>query len=60
MGLDPQNPGSDDLIDQIKISEETESSEDDEDDEGSNSELEVTSDMDIFDIIKMAEEKEAK
>ena len=53
LGLDPKNPHSDSVIEQFKISEEG-SSEEDEEDEGSNSDLEVTSDMDIFDIIKMA------
>ena len=59
LGLDPSNPNSDEIVDQIKTQEESQESED-EDEEGENSDVEVTSDMDIFDIIKLAQDKEAK
>lgn len=59
LGLDPKDPASDQMIEEMDIeeSEKDEGESGSEDDNGS--EIEVTSDMDIFDIIKLSKAKES-
>jgi hypothetical protein len=56
-GLDPKNPASDQIIEERLEMEESEKEESGDEDAGSD--IEVTSDMDIFDIIKLSKEKES-
>ena len=57
IGLDPKDPGSDQIIEEMEV-EESEKDEEFESEDDKGSEMEDTSDMDIFDIIKLAKEKE--
>lgn len=60
LGLDPEDPASDQIVEEMKIEESEKDEEEEsgsEDDKGS--EIEITSDMDIFDIIKLSKSKES-
>ena len=59
IGLDPKDPVSDQIIEEMEYEESNKSSDEGSGDEDAGSEIEVTSDMDIFDIIKLAKEKES-
>lgn len=59
LGLDPKDPASDLMIEEMQIEESEKDEEESGSEDDKGSEMEITSDMDIFDIIKLSKEKES-